>query len=399
MLIAKEFPEYSETFAEINLTDLLKNYDLIKKHASKRYQNRNSKNRSQKISICSVVKANAYGHGMLECSEALNRHGTDYLGTADLNESLQIRYGLLKKKLRPKILCMGALPPAGNFKSKAFLENVVSNDIEVTLIDLERAVILNKIAKNLNTKVKVQIQVDTGMNRIGVRIEDAYELTRKISNLKNLELNGIYSHFAVSEEAGSPFSKKQKEELKALIREVESGIQKINIKHIENSGGFMNHGDDFFNMIRPGITLYGYYPDRKKVKTDIGLVPVMTLKSKIDFVKKVKKNESVSYGRKYFFKTDRYVGSIPIGYGDGYPRGLTNNSKVMINKKLYEIRGTVCMDWIMADLGSKTNIKAGADVIIFGKGFPVYAKSEALNTIPYEITSMITSRVKRVYVK
>lgn len=161
----------------------------------------------------------------------------------------------------------------------------------------------------------------------------------------------------------------------------------------------MNQGDEFFNMIRPGITLYGYYPDRKKLKKNIGLTPVMTLKSKIEFVKKVKKNESISYGRKYFFKTDTYVGSIPIGYGDGYPRGLTNKAKVMINKKLYDVRGAVCMDWIMAELGRNTKVKEGNEVIIFGKGFPVYDKSEALGTIPYEITSMITPRVKRVYVR
>ena len=388
MLSDKKIPSFLETYAEINLTDLLKNFDLIKKHASKRFSKNNDK-----IKICSVVKANAYGHGMIKCSEALVRHGTDYLGTADLNESLQLRYELLKKKLHPKILCMGIIPI-----EKKFLEEVIKSDIEISVIDYKRADILNKIAKNLNTKVKVQIQVDTGMNRIGVRIDEAYEMIGKLKSLKNLELNGIYSHFASSEDHSDAFSNEQKEKLKKLIREVELNIQKINIRHIENSGGFLNQGDDFFNMIRPGITLYGYYPDIKKLKKDVGLIPVMTLKSKVEFIKKVLKKESVSYGRKYFFKEDRFVGSIPIGYGDGYPRGLSNNSKVMINKKLYDIRGVVCMDWIMADLGKATKVKEGDEVIIFGKGFPVYFKSEAIGTIPYEITSMITPRVKRVYI-
>ncbi|CAN5462956.1 alanine racemase [soil metagenome] len=384
----KEIPSFLETYAEINLRDLLKNYDLIQDQASKRFVSG-----KQKIKICSVVKANAYGHGMIECSEALTRHGTDYLGTADLNESMQLRYELKKKKLHPKILCLGIIPV-----KKHFLEEVINSDIEVSLIDLKRADILNKIAKNLNTKVKVQVQVDTGMNRIGVRYEDAYDLIGKIAKMKNLELNGIYSHFTSSEDGTDAFSVKQKNELKSLIREVELNIQKVNIRHIENSGGFLNQGDDFFNMIRPGITLYGYYPDRKKIKQGVKLIPVMTLKSKVEFIKKVRKNETVSYGRKYYFKSDRYIGSIPLGYGDGYPRGLSDNSKVMINNKLYSIRGTVCMDWIMADLGNKTTVKTGDDVTIFGKEFPVFHKSEAIGTIPYEITTLITPRVKRVYI-
>ena len=144
MPIDKEIPSFLETYAEINLTDLLRNYDIIKKHASKRYQTKSSNNRSQKINICSVVKANAYGHGMLECSEALTRHGTYCLGTADLNESLQIRYELAKKKLHPEIFCMGVIP-----ENKKFLEEVINSKIEVTLIDLKRADILNKIAKKL----------------------------------------------------------------------------------------------------------------------------------------------------------------------------------------------------------------------------------------------------------
>lgn len=187
-------------------------------------------------------------------------------------------------------------------------------------------------------------------------------------------------------------------DFKNFVKEVEHNLTKIELKHISNSGGILNYNDPFFNMARPGISLYGYYPDRKKAVKDIGINPVMTLKSKVSFIKDLDKNQSISYGRKYFTKKKTKIASIPIGYGDGYPRQLTNKSKVLINGKYYKTVGTVCMDWIMADIGNNSGVNVNDEVILFGKKYPAYKLSDITGTIPYEITCNISSRVQRIYV-
>ncbi|MCY7363498.1 MAG: alanine racemase, partial [Ignavibacteria bacterium] len=195
-------------------------------------------------------------------------------------------------------------------------------------------------------------------------------------------------------------------EFKKLLQEIEHNIKKIELRHICNSGGILNYNDPYFNMVRPGISLYGYYPDIKKVRkkkgsdtgSEIGINPVMTLKSKVSFIKTLDKNQSISYGQKYFTKSKTKIASIPIGYGDGYPRLLTNKSYVEISGKLYRTVGTVCMDWIMADLGINSDIKVNDEVILIGKNYTADKLAELTGTIAYEITCNISSRVQRRYI-
>lgn len=179
----------------------------------------------------------------------------------------------------------------------------------------------------------MQIQVDSGINRIGILLKDAYESVQKINSLSNINISGIYSHFATSEIPDHPYALKQLINFKSLVKELEQNIMKFDLKHISNSGGILNYNDPFFNMVRPGISLYGYYPDRNKVVKDIGIKPVMTLKSKVKFIKELDKSQSISYGRKYFTKSKTKIASVPIGYGDGYSRLLTNKSSIVIKRK------------------------------------------------------------------
>ncbi|MCB0721014.1 MAG: alanine racemase [Ignavibacteriae bacterium] len=375
-----------DTYAEINLRNLKDNFNIIRKAS-------NLKNKSKNTKICAVVKANAYGHGMTRIAEELIDCGADYLGTAFLTESVDLREYLSLKMKNAKILCLGALTlDTEHFK------DVIENAIEVTITDLKSAKALDKYAALQNKIVNVHVKLDTGMNRIGFLAKDAYKAVSELKKLKNLNLVGIYSHYATAEQPGNSYSLKQLKTFKDVVSEIESNIHKFELKHIENSGGILNFRDDFCNMTRPGIMLYGYYTDRTKVKKDIGLKPVMRMVSKVSLVKELPKGESISYGRKYTTTRKTRIASIPIGYGDGYPRALTNKAKVFINKKLYPSVGTVCMDWIMAEVGMKDKINPNDKVIIFGPEYTADDLAKLIDTIPYEIITNVSDRVKRIYV-
>lgn len=376
----------NDTYAEINLRELKNNFLTVKKLAD-----RNGKNGTK---ICSIIKANAYGHGMNETGKALSEFGSDYLGTADYSESVILRNYLKKHSVNVPILCLGILTEKGKF-----FEEIISHKIEVTLADLKTALYLNNFAKSRNKKINVQLQVDSGINRIGFNIRETYEAFSEIKKLGNLNIKGVYSHYATSEIPCNSYALQQFRNFKSLLKEIEHNLGKIELRHISNSGGIMNYPDPYFNMVRPGISLYGYYPDRKMIDKTIGIIPVMTFKSKISFIKELEKNQSISYGRNFITKRKTRIASIPVGYGDGYPRLLTNKSKVKINGKLYKTVGTVCMDWIMADIGLNSGVKVNDEVILFGKDYPADILSEMTGTIPYEITCNISSRVQRVYVK
>lgn len=377
----------NDTYAEVNLNILKNNFDIIKKFA-----NRNS---AETVKVCSIVKANAYGHGMKETGKTLAEHGTDYLGTADYSESEILSDYLKKFRLRKTpILCLGILT-----EEKKYFESILSGGIEVTIADFKIARMLNDFAKSKDKMISIQIQIDSGINRIGFLMKDASEAVKKINILSNLKVKGIYSHFATSEIVNSSYARKQLRDFKTLINELKlSGIN-FDLRHISNTGGILNYHDNFFNMIRPGISLYGYYPDRKKLKKDIGIKPVMTLKSKVNFIKELNESQSISYGRKYFTKKKTKIASIPVGYGDGYSRLLTNKAKVFINGKLFPAVGTVCMDWIMVDLGNNSDVKVNDEVILFGQEYPADNLSEIIGTIPYEITCNVSPRVQRVYIE
>ncbi|MBX7044775.1 MAG: alanine racemase [Ignavibacteria bacterium] len=375
----------NDSYAEIDLKALKNNFFIIKKLFSKTNFENNF--------VCSVVKADAYGHGMLRCAEELALAGTDFLGTADYSESLRLTAYLKAKRINTPVFCMGTLPT-----SKAFLEVIANENFHYTIVDLEDAKKLNSVAALFNKKLNVQIQVDSGMNRIGFPIDTAYEAIAKIVKMKNLNPVGIYSHFATSEIPKHKFAVHQVQQFKKFVNEVEENLHKFKYRHISNTGGVFNYNENYFNFIRPGISLYGYYPDDEYYNIKTGLNPVMNFESRVRFIKKVQKGRSISYGRKFYTEKDTYIASIPVGYGDGYPRSLTNKGKVLIKNKLYDIVGAVCMDWIMVDIGAKPKVKINDEVILFGKEYPVYELAKMARTIPYEITSSITPRIPRIYI-
>ena len=383
----KKFREsvINDTYAEINLKKLKKNFTILKKLACR--------NSPENVRVCSIIKANAYGHGMNETGKFLAENGTDYLGTADYPETESLTKFLKKHRLNTPVLCLGTLS-----EKKKYFDTILSGNIEATIADIKSAEFLNNYAGSRNKKVKIQIQVDSGINRTGFPVKDTFEAYKKIAALKNLKINGVYSHYSTSEIPRNYYAQRQLRDFKNLLAEIEHNIEKVKLKHISNSGGILNFSDGYFNMVRPGISLYGYYPGKESSGLNIGIEPVMSLKSRVSFIKQLEKNESISYGRKYITKKRTKIVSIPVGYGDGYPRLLTNKSKVIINGKFYRTAGTVCMDWIMADIGMNSDVKLNDEVTVFGNGYTAEKLAELTGMIPYEITCNISARVQRVYV-
>lgn len=376
------------TRAEINLTHLEFNFKQVKKHLAS--------NGSPKTKICGVVKANAYGHGIEEISKKLVSIGADFLGVANYDEAIRLR------KLIPDtpILVFGTLIHS-KLQPESYVARLLEYELTATVASLDTARFLDEYSRKLGKKFKIHIEVDTGMKRIGFDVKRALKNILYIGTLKNIFIEGIFTHFATAEDKNKAFAKIQLVKFMSLLERLRKEKIDIPIVHSANSGAVLDMEDSYFDMVRPGIILYGYYPSNE-VKNKIELKPVMSLKSKLMFIKKVEAKTSISYGRKYFTRDSVFIGSIPVGYGDGYGRLLTNKAKVAINKKLYPVAGAVTMDWTMVNLGQKHNVKTCSDVLLIGKenGFDLGADKIAKLTksIPYEVCCAVADRVQRVFI-
>ena len=377
------------TRAEISLNKLEFNYGQIKKHLHRN-------NPHKKIKICGVVKANAYGHGIREISQKLISLGADFLGVANYDEAIKLRATIPDAN----ILVFGTLIHS-KLKPAAYVSKLLKYNLIATVASLDTAKFLDQYSRKLNKKFKVHIKVDTGMKRIGFDVKNAFKNIEQIFTYKNLEIEGVFTHFATSESGDKSFAKTQLNKFKELLHLLKQSGMEFPIVHAANSGAILDLKDSYFDMVRPGLLLYGYYPS-DEVKNKIELMPIMSLKSKVTFIKRVDANTSISYGRKYFTADKTFIGSVPVGYGDGYWRSLSNVGKVCINDKLYPISGMITMDWLMVNLGVKNTVKIGDDVLLIGKegnnnlGADKIAK--IVKSIPYEVICSMADRVQRVYV-
>lgn len=378
------------TRAEIDLNKLEFNFNQLKSYIKKAKP-------AKKVKICGIVKANAYGHGIQEISRKLISIGAEYLGVANYDEAIKLRSVVPDAN----ILVFGTLIHS-KLKPETYVSKLMKHNLIATVASLDTAKFLDDYSSKLGKKFKVHIKVDTGLRRIGFDIKYAYKNIEKVFQFKNLDIEGIYTHFATSEIYNKTFAKEQLALFNELLFNLKKGGMEFPIVHSANSGAILNLPESYFDMVRPGLSLYGYYP-ADEFRDVIELKPIMSLKSKITYIKRLDEGISISYGRKYFTKEKTFIGSIPIGYGDGYWRGLSNIGKVYINNKLYPIVGAITMDWLMVNLGVKTDVRVGDDVLLMGKenGNSLTANKLAkiLNTIPYEILCSTASRVERVYLE
>lgn len=341
--------------------------------------------------IMAVVKANAYGHGAVEVSKFIIKEKlATYFGVAIIEEAIQLR----KKKITEPILVFTA-PIVSQIKE--FLKY----NSEMTLCSLEIAKLANSIAAKFGKKLTVHIKVDTGMGRIGVSIKDAVNLVERVSMMKHINLKGIYTHFASADNSDLTFARMQLKEFKKILTEIALRGINIPIHHSANSPAILRLPESHMNLVRPGIMLYGYMGN-KKLERRISLKPALIISSTITFLKNVPKNTSISYNHRYITKSASLIGTLPIGYADGIPRGLTNKLEVIHNGKIYPSVGTICMDQIMVNFGNEKGISVGDEVILIGeskkKKLTAWDLSEAADSIPYEICTRFTYRIPRLYI-
>lgn len=377
------------TRAEISLNKLEYNYNQIKKHLHKT-------NPKKEIKICGVVKANAYGHGIREISQKLISLGADFLGVANYDEAIKLRTTIPDAN----ILVFGTLIHS-KLKPAVYVSKLLKYNLIATVASLETAKFLDLYSGRLKKKFKVHIKIDTGMRRIGFDVKRAFKNIEQIFSYRNLDIEGIYTHFATAESGDKKFAKVQLNQFKELLHLLKKAGIEFPIVHAANSGAILDIKDSYFNMVRPGLLLYGYYPS-EEIKNKLELKPIMSLKSKVTYIKRLDKNTSISYGRKYFTKEKTFIGSIPIGYGDGYWRSLSNAGKVCINSDYFPIAGTITMDWLMVNLGKRSSVRIGDDVLLIGRenkndlGADKIAK--IAKSIPYEVLCSFADRVQRIYV-
>ena len=337
--------------------------------------------------ICLPVKADAYGHGSIPISRCGLEAGAEYLAVAFVPEALELRAAGITA---PILILSQSLPEA--------LGVVLSNDLALMVSDADFIDETAKAAEKAGKKLNVHLKIDTGMRRLGCTPEEAVLLAGKIDSHKWLNLEGIATHLAVSDSLDPgdvAFTKEQLGRFKEAVVSVEKAGINPGIVHAANSGGLVFHEDSYFDMVRPGIYLYGYSP-----ATGDGLLaePVMELRSFVSLVKRIKKGEEVSYGRTWTAPEDTFIGVIPIGYADGFSRSLGNNHSVLIRGKTYPMVGRVCMDNTMVNLGPETEVKRWDEVTVFGPGFlSADDIAQKRGTIPYEVTCGISKRVPREY--
>lgn len=341
--------------------------------------------------ILIAVKANAYGHGAVEVSRMAAEIGVDFLGIATVPEAMQLRQA-------------GINLPILKFGPTFFeeIDSAIHNDVTLPICNNESALETQQVSANLKKKSPVHIKVDTGMGRVGIPAEQAINLARLIEfKCPNLYLQGVFTHLPVSDSVEQAYTIEQVKRFRACVDEIEHGIErKLELAHCANSGAVLGHPDAWMDMVRPGIMIYGYYPDKTTPRT-IALKPGLSFHSRVSFIKKVAKGESIGYGRTWFAPQDTWIATIPVGYADGFNRLFSNSGRVLINGESFPIVGRVCMDQTMADLGPETQVRVGDPVVLIGKSghneITCDEWAEKLHTITYEITCQINPRVTRVF--
>jgi len=370
----------SRASAEINLSAIKQNFKLIKSRTT--------------ADVLAVVKADAYGHGLIPVSKALEEAGADWFGTALLEEAINLRKAGILKPI------ISWLTPLGeDFKSAIDLDI----DLGIPSIDLLNEVI--KAATLTGKTARIHLEIDTGMSRGGV-LSEWDQLIKSVLagvNLKQLKVIGIWSHFARADEPDELMNQEQLSLFEEKVNQAKAAGVGAQFVHIANSAALFTNKSAHKNIIRSGIALYGLSPDVKNIgdSSSLGLKPAMKLKAKLNLVKEVKAGSSVGYGGTALIKSDTKLGVVALGYADGIPRSTNNLAGVFVDKKRAPIIGRVSMDQFVVDLGITSTAKTGDEVIVFGDGssgeYTVDEWAKAANTINYEIITRIGPRVPRIY--
>ena len=368
------------TRAEISFENLRNNFSIVQSLIHK------------DVKVMAMVKANAYGHGLYEVSSELLKQGVDYLGVAVLEEGVYLR----ERGITAPILVLGPI-------NADQIAEFITHDIEITSSSIDKSQSIAAVAKQMQKVASVHLKVDTGMERIGVHWYNADQFIEKSYELESIRIKGIFSHLAKAE-SDPDYTTLQLNRFDSVLTGMEKKKLLPEFVHIANSAGIMNHKESHYSMVRPGIMLYGYNPNGYLPDVtfeDKALRPVMTLKTKVSFFKVVPAHTGISYNHTYSTGEQTRIVTLPIGYGDGYVRLLSNKGEVLLRGKKYPVVGTICMDQCMVDIGMRGTAYNGDDVLLFGEmdGFtiPLESLCDKIGTITYEFLCGISSRVPRIY--
>ena len=345
----------------------------------------------QGCKLLGVIKADAYGHGAVELARFLENK-CDFFGVACIEEAVELK----KADIKTPILILGYVAPA-------FYDLVVKYDIRIPVFSYDTAKALSDEAVKQGKTVPFHFCIDTGMSRIGFQVnEESADVCKQICTLPNIEAEGLFSHFATADESDLTKALAQREKYKTFVEMLEGrGIQ-IPIKHLNNSAGIMNF-DEYFDMCRMGIILYGLYPSEEVDKSLLDIKPVMSWLTHISHIKTLEAGREVSYGGTFKTTEPRVIATIPVGYADGYPRCLSNKGRVIINSQYAPIVGRVCMDQFMVDVTDVDGAELDSVVTLVGKDggaeLSMEEVSNAAYSFNYELPCRVARRVPRTYYK
>lgn len=367
------------TWVEVDLGALTHNFEELKERVG------------QEVGVMAVVKAQGYGHGIVQVSRVLEQEGVNYFGVTSPYEAFHLR----KEGIQSPILILG--PTMLKEASE-----IVKKDITQTICTKGIAVALQGECRKIEKRLKVHIEVDTGMGRTGVPSQRALRLIEEVIKIPELELEGIFTHFSTADEEDKSFTKEQIKRFKGVLEKLAEEKIDIPLKHAANSAGVLDFPEGYFNMVRPGLALYGIYPS-EYVSRSLDLHPVMSLKSRVIYLKRVSKGATISYGKTYITDKNTTIAILPIGYQDGYNRLLSNKGEVIIRGERVRIAGKVCMDQTIIDVGEIPDIKVGNEVVLIGKQgnekISIEQIARKVNTVPHEVVCRIAERIPRIYLK
>ncbi len=361
---------------EIDLGQLRRNILAIKQYVG------------PQTKFCFPVKSNAYGHGLIAVAQAV-QDLVDYFGVSCLQEGILLR----QAKITKPILVLGAIHIEQ-------IPELIQYDLEVTISSHYKAKLVAEECHKLNKQVKIHLEIDTGMNRTGVRVETAPKVLDFIRNHACFILKGVYSHLATADDLDHPFSAQQPQIFLDFLHQQNLINDPEVICHLANSAGVIANSQTHLDMIRPGIMTYGYMP-WAEIPTALSAVKsCFALRAKVAYFKKVLQGQGVSYNHTYITRNESHILTVPVGYGDGLRRCLSNRGQVLLNGKRYPMVGNICMDQFMVDIGSDSGY-VGDVITIIGKDqtqeITVEEISKLCNTITYEIVCGFTDRLPRVY--
>lgn len=375
------------TWAEISLNAIEHNYNVIRNKVA------------DDTKVCCVIKADGYGHGAVELSQVYEKLGADFFAVSNIDEGIEIR----KSGSKLPIVILGYTPV-----SEA--KNLAAYNISQAVFSLEYAKELSEKCVEEDCICKMHIKVDSGMSRIGFMCQefprDEYSIEEicEACCLPNLEVEGLFTHFCVSDEdaEGREFTNKQYENFIHVRDSLKKRGVDISVVHCSNSGAIEDYPETCCDMVRSGIILYGLAPS-SKLADRLDLVPAMTLKTVVAFVKEVQKGATISYGRTFTADRKMKIATVPIGYADGFIRQNAKDGYMMVNGKKAKIVGRICMDQTMLDVTNIEDVKTGDEVVVFGTGENGEPTADSLaentGTINYETVCLVGKRVPRIYIK